>query len=103
MIRDIIDDCPYVTVDVQQLGVHSGMVHQPLCSELLSKSPAEYNYASTKANVDVVKVIQIGLTFSHEHGRQPMIEPDDRRRRPCALMSTVELLVTTVDLNMDLY
>jgi len=59
------------------------MVHRPLRPELLSKSLAEYNYATTEANVDVLKFIQIGLTFSDEQATQPMIEPDDRRR-PCA-------------------
>ncbi|CAD6335280.1 unnamed protein product [Miscanthus lutarioriparius] len=41
-IRDIIDDCPYVAMDVQH----------PLCPDLLSKSLAEYNYATMKATVD---------------------------------------------------
>ena len=56
------------------------MVHRPLCPELLSKSLAEYNYATMKATVDVLKVIQIGLTISDEQGTQPMIDPDVRRR-----------------------
>ncbi|XP_066336038.1 probable CCR4-associated factor 1 homolog 7 [Miscanthus floridulus] len=80
-IRDIIEHYPYVAVDVQ----HPGVVHRPLRPELLSKSLAEYNYATMKANVDVLTVIQIGLTFSDEHGTQPMLdESESDRRHPCA-------------------
>jgi len=80
-IRDIIDDYPYVAVDVQHPGVHGAPPSPSGAAEQVSL--AEYNYATTTANVDVLKFIQIGLTFSDEQATQPMIEPDDRRR-PCA-------------------
>ncbi|CAD6219307.1 unnamed protein product [Miscanthus lutarioriparius] len=73
MIRDIVDDYPYVAMDTEFPGV----VCRPLGTY---KTAAEFNYATLKANVDMLKLIQLGLTFSNEHGGLPALGPDGR---PC--------------------
>ena len=35
------------------------------------RTPKEYNYQTVKCNVDLLKVIQIGLTFADECGNRP--------------------------------
>ncbi|XP_047047957.1 probable CCR4-associated factor 1 homolog 7 [Lolium rigidum] len=73
VIRDIVDDYPYVAMDTEFPGV----VCRPLGT---FKSPADFNYATLKANVDMLKLIQLGLTFSDAHGALPTPAPN---HRPC--------------------
>ncbi|KAI4966761.1 hypothetical protein ZWY2020_036984 [Hordeum vulgare] len=73
VIRDIVDDYPYVAMDTEFPGV----VCRPLGT---FKSNADFNYATLKANVDMLKLIQLGLTFSDERGGLPALGPDGR---PC--------------------
>jgi CCR4-NOT transcription complex subunit 7/8 len=73
VIRDLVDDYPYVAMDTEFPGV----VCRPLGT---FKSPADFNYATLKANVDMLKLIQLGLTFSNSDGTLPTPAPN---HRPC--------------------
>ncbi|XP_078437538.1 putative CCR4-associated factor 1 homolog 7 [Wolffia australiana] len=67
LIRQIVDDYPYVAMDTE----FPGIVLRPIGS---FKTNAEYNYQTLKANVDLLKLIQLGLTFSDERGNIPTNE-----------------------------
>ncbi|KAG0472354.1 hypothetical protein HPP92_016900 [Vanilla planifolia] len=64
LIREIVDDFPYVAMDTEFPGV----VCRPVGN---FKSITDFNYATLKANVDMLKLIQLGLTFSDELGNLP--------------------------------
>ncbi|CAN6171300.1 unnamed protein product [Urochloa humidicola] len=53
-----------------------GIVCRPICA---FRSLAEYNYATLKANVDVLHLIQLGLTFSGPRGELPALGAGRRR------------------------
>ncbi|PKA48274.1 putative CCR4-associated factor 1 like 7 [Apostasia shenzhenica] len=64
LIREIVDDFPFVAMDTE----FPGIVCRPVGS---FKSTSDFNYATLKANVDMLKLIQLGLTFSDERGNLP--------------------------------
>ncbi|KAL2482775.1 putative CCR4-associated factor 1-like protein 7 [Forsythia ovata] len=64
LIRDIVDDYPYIAMDTE----FPGIVLRPLGN---FKSSSEYHFHTLKANVDLLKLIQLGLTFSDEKGNLP--------------------------------
>ncbi|XP_041020628.1 probable CCR4-associated factor 1 homolog 7 [Juglans microcarpa x Juglans regia] len=64
LIREIVDDFPYVAMDTE----FPGIVLRPVGN---FGSSYEYHYQTLKANVDVLKLIQLGLTFSDERGNLP--------------------------------
>lgn len=64
LIREIVDDFPFIAMDTEFPGV----VLKPLGA---FKSSNEYNFYTLKANVDLLKLIQLGLTFSDEKGNLP--------------------------------
>eukprot|EP00252_Welwitschia_mirabilis_P006847 TRINITY_DN17756_c0_g1_i1.p1 TRINITY_DN17756_c0_g1~~TRINITY_DN17756_c0_g1_i1.p1 ORF type:complete len:279 (+),score=18.51 TRINITY_DN17756_c0_g1_i1:274-1110(+) len=69
LIREIVDDYPYLAMDTEFPGV----VVRPVG---VFKNSAAYNYQSVRANVDLLKLIQLGLTFSDEHGNLPKCGTD---------------------------
>ncbi|KAH9622672.1 hypothetical protein KSS87_011388 [Heliosperma pusillum] len=64
LIREIVDDYPYVAMDSEFPGV----VTRPVGN---FKNITDYNYKTLKDNVDMLKLIQLGLTFSDEKGNLP--------------------------------
>ncbi|KAH0460821.1 hypothetical protein IEQ34_008396 [Dendrobium chrysotoxum] len=64
LIRDIVDDFPFVAMDTEFPGV----VCRPIGS---FKYTSDYHYATLQANVGMLKLIQLGLTFSDEDGNLP--------------------------------
>ena len=59
-IREIIQDYPYVAMDTEFPGV----VAKPVTETF---SP-DYHYKSLKVNVDLLKIIQLGLSFADDKG-----------------------------------
>ncbi|CAA3013462.1 probable CCR4-associated factor 1 homolog 7 [Olea europaea var. sylvestris] len=69
LIRDIVEDYPYISMDTE----FPGIVIWPVGD---FKTRAEQNFKTLKANVDLLKVIQLGLTFSDENGNLPTCGTD---------------------------
>ena len=62
LIRDIVDDYPYIAMDTEYPGI---------------VIPGEmFNYYTIKSNVDILKLIQLGLTFSDKDGNLPRCGTD---------------------------
>jgi CCR4-NOT transcription complex subunit 7/8 len=60
LIREVIETHPYVAMDTEFPGV----VARPV-SETYSP---DYHYKSLKCNIDLLKIIQLGLSFSDKEG-----------------------------------
>ncbi|XP_062010532.1 probable CCR4-associated factor 1 homolog 6 [Rosa rugosa] len=69
LIRNIVDDYPYIAMDTE----FPGIVLRPLGT---FKNTFDYNYQTLKSNVDLLKLIQLGLTFSDENGKLPTCGTD---------------------------
>ncbi|CAK9207915.1 unnamed protein product [Sphagnum troendelagicum] len=65
LIRDIVDEYPYLAMDTEFPGV----VVRPVGTSF--KNSAEYQYQALRLNVNMLKLIQLGLTFSDENGTLP--------------------------------
>lgn len=63
-LRDVVEHFPYVAMDTEFPGV----VARPVGN---FKSGKEYQYRALKMNVDMLKLIQLGLTFTDEKGQLP--------------------------------
>ncbi|PKI40825.1 hypothetical protein CRG98_038836 [Punica granatum] len=69
LIRVIVDEYPYVAMDTE----FPGIVLRPVGN---FKNSNEYHYQTLKGNVDTLKLIQLGLTFSDEKGNLPTCGTD---------------------------
>lgn len=69
LIRDIVDEFPYIAMDTE----FPGIVLRPVGN---FKNSNDYHYQTLKDNVDMLKVIQLGLTFSDEEGNLPKCGSD---------------------------
>lgn len=69
LIREIVDDYPYIAMDTE----FPGIVLRPVGS---FKNSNDYHYQTLKDNVDMLKLIQLGLTFSDEKGNLPTCGTD---------------------------
>eukprot|EP01125_Pyxidicula_operculata_P016589 TRINITY_DN5727_c0_g1_i2.p1 TRINITY_DN5727_c0_g1~~TRINITY_DN5727_c0_g1_i2.p1 ORF type:complete len:290 (+),score=34.88 TRINITY_DN5727_c0_g1_i2:690-1559(+) len=63
-IRSIVEDYPYVSMDTEFPGV----VARPHISNM---NKSNINYQTLRCNVDMLKLIQLGLTFADERGNFP--------------------------------
>lgn len=63
LIRELVEEYPFIAMDTEFPGV----VPRPIGN--LSKN--DYNYQQLRVNVDMLKLIQLGLTFSDENGNTP--------------------------------
>ncbi|PPR05924.1 hypothetical protein CVT26_008818 [Gymnopilus dilepis] len=64
-IRDLIDNFPYVAmVDTEFPGV----VARPIGN---FKTSSDYHYQTMRCNVDLLKIIQVGITLANERGEFP--------------------------------
>lgn len=70
VIRGIVDKYNYVAMDTEFPGV----VLRPVGA---FKNISDYNYQTLKDNVDMLKLIQLGLTFSDENGNLPACGTDN--------------------------
>jgi CCR4-NOT transcription complex subunit 7/8 len=61
LIRNLVDEYPYVSMDTEFPGV----VARPIGS---FKNSSDYHYQTLRCNVDLLKIIQLGLTFTNEMG-----------------------------------
>jgi CCR4-NOT transcription complex subunit 7/8 len=66
-IRKLVDEYPYVAMDTEFPGV----VARPIGA--FNKN--EYNYQTLRVNVDMLRLIQLGITFSDENGNSPTSYP----------------------------
>ncbi|KAF2321508.1 hypothetical protein GH714_000182 [Hevea brasiliensis] len=69
LIREIVDDFPYIAMDTE----FPGIVLRPVGN---FKNSNDYHYQTLKDNVDLLKLIQLGLTFSDEQGNLPTCGTD---------------------------
>lgn len=63
-IRQIVQAYNYVAMDTEFPGV----VARPIGE---FRSPADYQYQLLKCNVDLLKIIQLGLSFLNKDGKTP--------------------------------
>lgn len=65
LIRNIVEEYPYIAMDTEFPGV----VARPVGN---FKNSREYQYKTLKMNVDMLKLIQLGLTFTDSDGNLPV-------------------------------
>jgi len=64
VIRGFIEEFPYVSMDTEFPGV----VARPVGT---FRNVTDYNYQTMRCNVDLLKIIQLGLTFTDANGKHP--------------------------------
>ncbi|KAL3819145.1 hypothetical protein ACJIZ3_005050 [Penstemon smallii] len=69
LIHEIVDEYPYIAMDTEFPGV----VIRPVGN---FKNSNDYHYQTLKDNVDLLKLIQLGLTFSDDKGNLPTCGTD---------------------------
>lgn len=68
VLRDVVEKYPYIAMDTEFPGV----VARPMGG---FRGKSDYHYQCLRTNVDMLKVIQIGLTFFNEEGETPPARP----------------------------
>ncbi|CDS11386.1 Putative CCR4-NOT transcription complex subunit7 [Lichtheimia ramosa] len=63
-LRDLVEEYPYLAMDTEFPGV----VARPIGT---FRTSSDYHYQTLRCNVDVLKIIQLGITFADEHGNLP--------------------------------
>ncbi|KAI8925796.1 ribonuclease H-like domain-containing protein [Entophlyctis helioformis] len=64
VLRDLVESYPYVAMDTEFPGV----VARPMGN---FRTPSDYHYQTLRCNVDLLKLIQLGLTFVDAQGNLP--------------------------------
>eukprot|EP00035_Acanthoeca_spectabilis_P021452 m.438303 g.438303 ORF g.438303 m.438303 type:complete len:269 (-) comp18222_c0_seq1:250-1056(-) len=64
-IRELVERYPYIAMDTEFPGV----VAKPIGT---FRNQGEYQYQLLRVNVDLLKLIQLGLTFFDEEGKTPL-------------------------------
>ncbi|KAM6493620.1 Ribonuclease H-like domain containing protein [Amanita muscaria] len=64
VIRDLVDVYPYIAMDTEFPGV----VARPIGT---FKASSDYHYQTMRCNVDLLKIIQVGITLADENGQFP--------------------------------
>mmetsp|Transcript_24571 Transcript_24571/g.42266 ORF Transcript_24571/g.42266 Transcript_24571/m.42266 type:complete len:294 (+) Transcript_24571:114-995(+) len=64
LIRSLVEEYPYISMDTEFPGV----VARPVGS---FRSSDDYQYQTLRCNVDLLKIIQLGLSFSDADGNLP--------------------------------
>lgn len=59
----LIDDYPYLAMDTEFPGV--------VVEDITVQNEQHREYHRIKANVDILKIIQIGITLADENGKMP--------------------------------
>ncbi|ESQ51797.1 hypothetical protein EUTSA_v10017059mg [Eutrema salsugineum] len=72
LIREVVDDFPFVAMDTE----FPGIVCRPIGT---FKTNTEYHYETLKTNVNLLKMIQLGLTFSDDKGNLPTCGGSDKK------------------------
>ena len=67
LLQSVVDEYPYVAVNTQFPGV-------VVCLIGGYKDTPEYQYLTVKLNVDLLKLIQLGLTFTDADGALPVVD-----------------------------
>ncbi|KAK3322421.1 ccr4-not transcription complex subunit 7-like protein [Apodospora peruviana] len=67
-LRDLVDKYPYIAMDTEFPGV----VSRPMGG---FRGKSDYHYQCLRTNVDLLKVIQIGIAVFNEDGEQPPARP----------------------------
>jgi CCR4-NOT transcription complex subunit 7/8 len=80
LIRDLIDNYPYVAMVLACLAIpvpcllasqdteFPGVVARPMGT---FKTSSDYHYQTMRCNVDLLKIIQVGITLADENGNFP--------------------------------
>ena len=69
LIKEIVYHYPYIAMDTE----FPGIVFRPVGN---FRTSSEFNYFTLKSNVDILSVIQLGLTFSDKDGNLPTCDTD---------------------------
>ncbi|KAI8977047.1 ribonuclease H-like domain-containing protein [Mycotypha africana] len=63
-LRDLVEEYPYIAMDTEFPGV----VARPIGT---FKTSSDYHYQTLRCNVDLLKIIQLGVTFADQYGNLP--------------------------------
>ncbi|KAK8124849.1 CCR4-NOT transcription complex subunit 7 [Apiospora kogelbergensis] len=79
LLEYLIDDYPYVAMDTE----FPGIVGRPMGS-FIDKS--DYHYQTLRVNVDMLKIIQVGLALFNEKGETPPSKPTAEMMERCPVI-----------------
>lgn len=65
VLRDLVERYKYISIDCK----FPGIVARPIGT---FKTTSEYHYQTLRSNVDILQVVQIGMSFADEFGNRPV-------------------------------